>query len=427
MLIVKPYGRSAITSPASGKSCRVLRKRDGSVDRDFKEFCREHPALILAQWISIVDKIARKPSGRSKPSEAQHQFRKRIGEVLWPYLTSKEILLLELEQKFWSKVHPYPKGVSGKGKPEGRWYKRFLGDAEPAKADLSDLPNKIFKHLYKTEYRIEHTRPNKSKGLIAARAGSISGNLLKPSSPSGCEWTKADEEAYARGGNVAEEIKRKIKELEAPAKDKNPQRASMRDVAPALFGQYGRLFHDENDTALSITQAGQKHPGLFALHQAVKEAYKRRLSGHKSARNKPVAEVLPDSMGALFNLVHSARQNARVSNLIRIGKIAHYEAAPNSIVDDWSADRLAASLYWTSDGQAEIKRTDAFIRIWRTTLAHAALTLTDWADPEGELTTDILTKRGKKKALEILDSAAFDRKASVLFGKTGERYEKSAA
>ena len=414
MLIVKPYGRSAITKPASGESRRVLRKRDGGIDRDFKEFCREHPDLVLAQWISVVDKIARKPSGRGQPPEAQRKFRQEIGAVLWPYLTSKEILSPELEQKFWSKVHPYPKGVSGKAKPEGRWYKRFLGDAEPADAALSDLPGKIFKHLYKKEYRIALTLPNKSKGLIAARAESISGNLLQRASLSGCGWTKDDEKAYARGGNVAEEIKRKIKELE------KSQRASMRDVAPVLFGQYGRLFHGENDTALSVAQAGQKHPGLFALHQAVKEAYKRRLSGHKSARNKPVAEVLPDSMGELFSLVHSARQNARVSNLIRIGKIAHYEAAPNSIVDDWPADRLAASLYWTSDGQAEIKRTDAFVRVWRTALAHAALTLTDWADPEGRIADDILIKCDKEEVLDMLDSAAFDRKASVLFGSRAQ-------
>ena len=179
--------------------------------------------------------------------------------MLWPYLTSKEILSPELEQKFWAKVHPYPKGVSGEdeprktrpiadkshpkktggeGKPEGRWYKRFLGDAKPADADLSGLPDKIFEHLYETEYRIAPTHlnlPNKSKGLIAARAESISGNLLQRSSPSGCGWTEADEEAYARGGNVAEEIKKKIKELEKPVKDKKSRRASMRDVAPVLF------------------------------------------------------------------------------------------------------------------------------------------------------------------------------------------------
>ena len=445
MLIVKPYGRSAITKPASGESRRVLRKRDGGIDRDFKEFCREHPDLVLAQWISVVDKIARKPSGRGRPPEAQRQFRQEIGAVLWPYLTSKEILLPELEQKFWSKVHPYPepdgkdkprkgkpkaakshpKKTGGEAKPEGRWYKRFLGDVEPDNAVLNDLPDKIFAHLYETEYRIAPTRPNKSKGLIAARAESISGNLLRRSSLSGCDWTEDDEEAYARGGNVAAEIKRKIKELEVHAKGKKLQRASMRDVAPVLFGQYGRLFCGENDTALSVAEAGQKHPGLLALHQAVKEAYKRRLSGHKSARHKSarhksVAEVLPDSMGALFRLVHSARQNARVSNLIRIGKIAHYEAAPNSIVDDWPADRLAASLYWTSDGQAEIKRTDAFVRVWRTVLAHAAQTLTDWADPEGRVSDDILTKRGKREARGMLDSVAFDRKASVLFGNRAQ-------
>ena len=440
MLIVKPYGRSAITKPASGESRRVLRKRDGGIDRDFKEFCREHPDLVLAQWISVVDKIARKPSGRGRPPEAQRKFRQEIGAVLWPYLTSKEILLPELEQKFWSKVHPYPepdgkdkprkaksiaakshpKKTGGEAKPEGRWYKRFLGDAKPDNAALNDLPDKIFAHLYETEYRIAPTRPNKSKGLIAARAESISGNLLQPSSLSGCGWTKDDEEAYARGGNVAAEIKRNIKVLEAPAKGKKSQRASMRDVAPVLFRQYGRLFHGENDTALSVAEAGQKHPGLLALHQAVKEAYKRRLSGHKSARHKSVAEVLPDSMDALFRLVHSARQNARVSNLIRIGKIAHYEAAPNSIVDDWPADRLAASLYWTSDGQAEIKRTDAFVRVWRTALAHAALTLTDWADPEGRIADDILISDSKEEVLDMLDSAAFDRKASVLFGSRAQ-------
>ena len=52
-------------------------------------------------------------------------------------------------------------------------------------------------------------------------------------------------------------------------------------------------------------------------------------------------------------------------------------------------------------------------------LAHAAQTLTDWADPEGRIADDIL-ERGKREARGMLDSAAFNRKASVLFGNRAQ-------
>ncbi len=66
MLIVKPNGRSAITSPASGEPCRVPRKRDDGVDRGFEEFCRKHPHPVLAQWISFVDFHFRRINGFAK-------------------------------------------------------------------------------------------------------------------------------------------------------------------------------------------------------------------------------------------------------------------------------------------------------------------------------------------------------------------------
>ena len=416
MLIVKPYGRSAAVKDPSKGVRRMLHKRNEDGFFEFETFCRKHPDLVLAQWISVIDKIARKPTMGKRPSAAQRCFRQRIGDAVWLRLAKDGIVPDDFKKKFWSKIHPYPdQDIVGKTRLQGRWYKRFLGEACPDAVDLTGLADKIFDHLYETAYRIGPTRPNKSDGLIAARAKSISRNTLKQAPGLGAmskSWSKEDEEVY-KTVDIAAKIRAKAKVLEGQELKRG---VFMRDISPILSEQYGRLFHNANHEPLPIRDAKTIYPGLFVLHETVKEVYKRRLSGHKSVKHKSVANVLPTDMDALFRLIHNVRRNTRIAALIRTGKIAHYEAAPNSIVDDWPADRLTDSDYWTSDRQDEIKRNEAFVRVWRTALPHAIHTLTDWVDPRGDATNDVMTQSGCDAVLRKFDAAAFDSKAVVLFG-----------
>ncbi|MCG8354011.1 MAG: type VI-A CRISPR-associated RNA-guided ribonuclease Cas13a, partial [Kiloniellales bacterium] len=89
---------------------------------------------------------------------------------------------------------------------------------------------------------------------------------------------------------------------------------------------------------------------------------------------------------------------------------------PRNILDHWPAD-VSKSRYWTSDGQSEIKRNEAFVRVWRHAIALASRILTHWADPEGSVTEDILDDQAVRQVTGPgFDEAGYDRKLVLLFG-----------
>lgn len=418
MRIIRPYGRSAVR-PARQRRILVERGAAGK-EHDLGEFARACDELVIAQWISVIDKIATKPTGNRKPTKAQRDLRKRLGDAAWAYLVEKKLLSgladkeTRLEELWKFKVEPYPNGDflpakdrNGNPKPEpsskGRWYARFAGDIEPGQLNAAGVVRKIHLHLYKTGYRIAGHRPNKWSGRISARAESIAGNILRRPGQNNDNppWSEDDKEDYAAPGDVAATIHAKAVRME---KDRQ-QSVFMRDVGPVLFEHYGRLFRDDDGAPLPIKAARSRprHRGIFALHEAVKEVYKRCLSGHKPIKHKSVAGALPADLHALFTLIDKTHANRSLSGFVRLGKVIHYEAAaaadhqgasgaaaePAHVLGHWPQD-VSQSRYWSSDGQADIKRNEAFVRVWRHVLALAARTLTDWADPQAKQENDIL-------------------------------------
>lgn len=439
MLMIKPYGRSH-TEFDDGKTPRRKIRRNPTPDVrqntlvDVEEFARTHPELIIAQWISAIDKIAAKPGVGKKPTPEQRRFREKIGEAALNLMTQKKFLDVsgrekELKRLWQSKLHPYGDGDEKKRSPspEGRWYKRFAGDVKPDDVDASNIAEKIAQHLHEREYRINPVRPNKCQGRIAARAESIAKNVLAVQFPEKKRsWTE-QEKAYEKAGDVATEIRQKAMEKE---KEGNGGKFSVRDVAPILFAQYGRLFKNGNGETLPIAKARVQFPGLFELHDAVKDTYTRILKNHRTLKNKKksVVHVLPAGMENLFRLVEAKLDNRDLNALVRLGKIIHYAATPqsggdtpSSVVDNWPDD-LEGSRYRTSEGQAEIKRTEAFVRVWRNTIALAARTLTDWADPDGKIDRDILVKV-KEATGENFDITAYGQKLPFLFGNRSIQFE----
>lgn len=427
MRIIKPYGRSSTEFDGQEKLTRKLRqspKYDTSVE--IGKFAETHPELVIAQWISAIDKIAAKPYGNKKPTPEQWQFRQRLGKAAFRVLTEKKLIDFSesrkkdestLDKVWWAKIHPYGKGTDKKssGRTEGRWYKRFAGDMDVSKADAAAIVERIYKHLHEHEYRLDEARPQKRKGRIAARAASIRDNALRPRPAVyfvDSLWTDKDEDDYKDKGDVAGDIARKAAELE-----KTNHRMSVRKAAEVLYAQYGKLFY-ENGKVLSIEEARKKSPRLFDLHMAVKDTYVRLLKNHKK---KSVAHVLPKDMPALFRLIERKSDNRELNALVRMGKVIHYSAgskenedAPRNVIDNWPGD-ATHSHYWTSDGQAKIKRNEAFVRVWRHTIALAAQTAKDWADPNGKIQKDILFNI-KKVTEADFDNAAYQRKLPLLFG-----------
>lgn len=440
MLIVKPYGRSRSILNKENEFRRTIHLNiDPDTPVDLTDFAENHSELIIAQWISAIDKIASKPIGREKPTTEQRRFRNELGRAAFDLLINDNLLpdftvrSKELERLWWAKIHPYGKGDEEKKKrsSKGRWYARFANDPDVSKVDAVSVANKIHEHLYGQEYRIKADRSNKREVRISSRARSITKNVLVPlTTYSNGEkaWSDQDKEYYVAAGDIAGQIHQAALRDEANQRRKFARKSgfSMRHAAPLLFAQYGRLFKGENGDALSIAEARTAFPGIFALHGAIRDTYTRTLKGHNK---KIVARILPKNMAALFDLVEAKSDNRELNALVRLGKVIHYEATPplgqdtpGNIVDNWPAD-ITQSRYWTSEGQSEIKRNEAFVRVWRSVIALASRTLTDWADPSGQLSGDILGRNEIRQAVGPgFDETGYDQKIPLLFSNRADLF-----
>lgn len=443
MQIIKPYGRSHVEADVAGQRKRILAPRSDPDSRiDVETFASSDDRLVIAQWISVIDKIARKPSAGRAPSYEQRSFREKLGDAAWDRLVAGGRLpgaadpgKREALREVWQwKIAPYSVGEVPGSRPsrasaKGRWYDRFPGAAvDVGAADTVAMARGIEEHL--------HGGTAGRKGLIAARAQSIAANVARAPSPAysgGCGdgWTLEDERYYAAAGNVALQI-RQAAELREQGKDPKKLRRVSPDVAGRiLYAHYGRLFRGPDGLALKIAESRAAAPGLFNLHCAVKDSYSRLLSRRLyvperdtglPAETRPLSKLLPDTMEALFALVDAKGANRDLNALVRLGKVIHYEAAgsdldaPEAAVANWPAE-VESSRYWTSDGQLDIKRSEAFVRIWRRVLGLAGRTLTDWADPAGTIGGDILMRKQRERALgHEFDPDAHARKLDLLFG-----------
>ena len=439
MLIVRPYGRSDADREAEAGPLRrrLLLRPDHADGREIPDFADGHPELLVAQWISAIDRIACKPAGSKKPTPEQRRLREALGGAAWIVLRDRlpEDRAGELEKLWRRKLHPYGDGNDrASGREKGRWYARFAGATEPGhigKTEAADIARRIEEHLHEAEYRIDRGRPNKPRGRIAARAESIAANVAAPvrELPQ-TGWADADLERYREAGDVARVIKRA-----AEAEETENRRVGPAVAAKALHSHYAALFCGENGIPLSIAEA--KHDaGLFALHMAVRDAYTRILKNHgkdrsgHGARRRNVSALLPADMDSLFRLAGAMERNRKLDALVRLGKLIHYDAtpAPNErsgagdepvhAVDRWPDETdIERSRCRTSVGQSEIKRNEAFVRVWRGVIALAQRTLTDWADPAGNIDRDILGDAETGKACgEKFNEEAFDNKLPILFG-----------
>ncbi|PJI41863.1 MAG: hypothetical protein CTR53_05225 [Ferrovibrio sp.] len=217
--------------------------------------------------------------------------------------------------------------------------------------------------------------------------------------------------------------------------ERSGKRVSLEVAGRVLFEHWPKVFFDPlSRKALGIADARNSHPGLFSLHMAVKDAYARVLKRHKkgagagarkgSQATARLSVILPKDMPGLIRLITAQKDNQNINRQIRLGRILHYTASgewsdSTTAVDaKWPTDILE-SPFWASDGQAKIKRAEAFVRVWRHQIALARLTLTDWASMRKPLSRDILGDRAAANLVihqDNFSSELFDRKAALLFG-----------
>lgn len=452
MRIIKPYGRSHVEIDG-GERKRTLRLRSDRKElRDIEEFARSHDELVVAQWISTIDKIAAKPSGRNGPTDEQRKLRESLGNAAWTLIETEGLIpglkdpeardrLLKLWQ---AKIAPYGEARykarrdrQGRERqppsPRGRWYDHFTGGVAVEEVDADDVARKIHEHLHVAEHRIGSDGPRRERGRIANRAHSIAVNVPRPGTAAyrggnRGGWTDADCHAYARAGNVAREIRLAAQRREGGEDGAGTRRVTNNVAGAVLYDHYARLFPGEDGSPLSVADARERWPGLFDLHMAVRDCYTRILKNHgKDQRahgndRRRVSDLLPETMEQLFDLVDKKGANRDLNALVRLGKVIHYESSTGGEdrtadpIGDWPAD-VTGSRFWTSDGQARIKRNESFVRVWRHVLALANRTLTDWADPAGEIPHDILMKESIERATgDLFDLDRCGAKLDLLYG-----------
>ncbi|TVQ33746.1 MAG: hypothetical protein EA356_11870, partial [Geminicoccaceae bacterium] len=400
MRIIRPYGTSATEATAgnAAERRRVLRRKPEQrgapavTEPNLEAFATTHAHLVIAQWISTIDKIAAKPTGFKPPTAAQRKLRRTLGDAALKHIAANGLLpeLAEdpaLQTRWALRLEPYPaRDAKQGGKPEGRWYARFVGDLPPEAVDAAkaaEVAERIAQHLYVQAQRIHPDRPAKRQGQIVARAGSIARNVPKTVRAAAPSWTDATWDRY-EVDDVAARIRAAAAETEAPPPAGDDEAKGKRRwvgiavAAKLLAEHWPKVFRDPASGAVLTVSEVKQHPDewqpLFDLHEAVRDVYRRLLKRHKKAvrgpsgkptRTSDVARLLPATMAELKALIEKQRQNRDVNALIRQGKVLHYEAAtenaadpdhPKHVLTNWPDEaRLKASWYWTSDGQAEIK------------------------------------------------------------------------
>lgn len=425
MPILKKFGRSSAEHDMRFLIPGARRCDEKRVRTDIPRFLSRDPEALLGQWASAMDKIASKPAMGKKPSQYQRSFREDLGTAIWDDLTGPEGRFSELSseqigvllRKWRRRVHPYPDG-NAKGErpasPKGRLYATFAGDVGYGAADMPAIARKIRTHLLEGKLRKNGTVED--TGLIARRANSMAKNTLarikQPAAPS---WNQSDIDTYFGHGDVAKVIREAAIKIERHATGK----IGWRMAATELFAHFGKVFV-ASDKVLSFKEAEAQFPGRIALHRAIEGCYRQLLKRHKKRDPKDVVTLLPADRKSLLRLLDHQKDNRSIADLVRRGRILHYEALSQGT--NWTQiDRpldIAASLYWTSHGQTQIKRDEVFVRVWRGVLSHANRTLSDWLAPDGEA-GDLTGETEFRKAL-LATNVRTHEQSAVLFGARAE-------
>jgi hypothetical protein len=458
--IVKPYGRSTVDlSRKRSVELYPAHNRKEGVTQPIGDFADQNPELLIAQWISVIDKIITKPKAGKHPTKDQYKARQELGDCCWALLKKRfpddaqnGERLAELARIWQWKLHPYATDSPQKyfrvregGSPpriEGRWYKAFLGGKAYKEINDPELASKIEEHLHRSELAItgnsRESRMNKPtdykvRGLVTSRARGIEKSVLKRiGKMANVPWSKDDTTAFSEKSDLAACIYSANQRIEADSKGR--RKIGTAGAGELIAEHYGKHFALEGRVP-SRREMRENHPGLLAIYDAVRAHYKIFL---RNSKKKSFEHALPKNAGELIHLLERRQANRNMNALIRLGRIVHYESTPIGKDAPISRDAaipsnnaLGTSHYWTSEGQAEIKRSEAFVRVWRNTVSQAARTLATWIDPKGEWST----KDGRPSHVlddepsraKLLDGSYDDNRAKehakLLLGSRAELFE----
>ena len=448
MRVVRSYGSS--TTAHDHKRRVIPRPKHSANDAITVRECLENnPKAVIAIWMSVIDKIATKPIGKNAATPQQYQLRDKLGEAAWPMVRKRLAADAQQDQnlykRLWEKkIHPYVAKVTGEQKerlfqqakpgrltdPRGKWYQSFVGDVAPDELDARDfesMAQKIEQHIYQQAIpyvpRGAAATGGKAKprGRLDAMIHAVENSVHKyqPSPIAGSgPWSEDDENQYLeRAGKLTNIIRPKPDNEGTPRKQANGKQGKSRQRAPKwtevvsiMHKAYGKVFVNDEGRLLSIKEAKQEKPGLFALHAAIKDTYRALLKDSR-VPSAAKAKRLPLEWEALIEFMHNKRENRKVNDLIRLGRIIHYESGDSNAIE-WldspdNRENIKNSGYWLSEGQHEIKRNEALVRAWQRVMAMAGRTLHDWI---GEPAEDMI-------ADEHFSDDRYESKLFLIFGQ----------
>lgn len=443
-------------------------------------FLGGNPKLTVRQTVAILDKVIHKTRTLRTFQFDAYVDRVMLAEELWKRLemrfNSASISLDDVGEarvRWMAKAHPYARhevslrdpqkdknakdivdANNGRSRDEfrHRWHGVFWRLDANLRPDYGAIADAILNHLHDQEHLLASTAGNRlprkknavesGKGLIAARIHSIAMGTNDPR-----EGRKAGQEASNKGWDAASEaiyfdldIARMIHEsCLATPRPNSPITAAT--IGQKLFEHFGTL---KGRTAEN--SPGRK--SLWWLHKAVCDFYRKlskterfRRAVEEASKAEPVSadtakrsplrleHLLPEDKEALLRAMGARRRNARFSELIRLGKmVAH--ASDIDPEETLGAAVLQARMDWfaTSDGQAEIKRDEAFVRVWRNAVAQSFGTLRPLIDPDrrhddlsgntekpAKEGNEALIAESRQAALD-LDIENFKRQLKMVFG-----------
>jgi hypothetical protein len=443
MLVIKPYGRTQTKEPQDPTTAKQRQRmwvpRTPPAAAKALEQLSNETDFLVAQWISVIDKIIKKPNPKStdadgKPSQLQYQARQYIGCAALKHLPPVDATTWQ-----W-KLHPYATNNlpphPDKLNIQGRLFKAFVGnDIKPAQIDAVRaelIAEKIHAHLTSNALNAQGTT-HKGHGRIQHQLQSIADNVHSPGQLD--DWPNDDRawNDYFAQGDVVDAIAKALEAKHNKPKKKwglqsqsipaatqpQLQQTKLNDraiIAKHLFDHFGLVFGTATKVKDLLESSHPKH-GLWQVHQRIKATYKALFDNASIEGLKHLHKRLPKNKDAMRTLIGQRKNNHDVSHLVRLGKVIHYQAAAEgkTIRAAWPdlKQKIDNSPYWLSDGQAEIKRSEALVRVFKHAISHAGRTLTDLTQWEGK---DIFSNG--KKATNNLPVESCSERLVMLFGRS---------
>lgn len=403
MKLIRTHAISKVSQQQNKLSRRIYNDKNPLQGETFADIYRQDGKLIIATWISLIDKIYRKPNKKDikkRQNKQKHILiknsftyinRQALKEACWPYIKayfdSHAIKDEKLEPLWADKIHPYDEKefiekYNAKTKTgfdiKGRLYPLFITEEQNVKlnkAAAQKLAEKINRHLYEKSLRDKQGQRVDIAHKSAAIAQSIAPVALKKAT----DFTDAKAE-YSQKEDIiatiyAEISKARYISLDIPMKNLR------------------RHWHAVFPNCYNMAQAKEHKPKLLELHEVIKNYYQRILKANYKKKEK-LLKILPKDMEQMITRLSCQSQNRDVNGLIRIGKLIHYELG----LKGW--DKVDEPTKWLAqctsrhtDKQIENKQSEALLRIFHECISHASFNLRRWLDPQNRIKKDILSSK----------------------------------